>query len=250
MPRNTLLLDADQIAYKACFAVEQPIKWDEDTWTLHASEAEVAMVIENLVEKAKKDTGLHENILFGMSSSHNFRKELYPEYKSNRDDKRKPVALTFALQYIRDNWPTLTIPHLEADDVIGIMATKWKTSVIWAIDKDFLTVPCTIYFREKDLLFIDEEQASRNLMLQVLQGDPTDCYAGIEGVGPKKAEKYLEAYGYTWDSVLKLYKEHGYGYEYFETMARMARICRKRSDRYAWRPPVAEAAEHRLRPVR
>lgn len=207
------------------------------------------MVIESLIDTAKEETGLRDNLLFGMSSPTNYRKELYPLYKSNRDDKRKPVALQFGLQYIRNNYPWLMIPNLEADDVLGILGSKWATSVIWANDKDFLTVPCSL-FRQGQLLLIDEEQADYNLMIQTLTGDATDCFAGIEGVGPKKAEKYLKAYGPTWDNVLRVYKEHGYGYEYFETMARMARICRKRSDRYSWRPPTSEAHLHRMRPVR
>ena len=34
------LVDADIVAFKAAAAVERPVQWDDDLWTLHAYESE------------------------------------------------------------------------------------------------------------------------------------------------------------------------------------------------------------------
>ena len=36
---RTMLVDGDIIAYMCSTQMEEPIKWDDDTWTLHASES-------------------------------------------------------------------------------------------------------------------------------------------------------------------------------------------------------------------
>ena len=84
---------------------------------------------------------------------------------------------------------------LEADDVLGIIATmpenKGKVTVV-SDDKDLKTVgPSRLYRPMTDeLLEISEADADRYFLTQVLTGDVTDGYKGIPGIGPKKAEAY------------------------------------------------------------
>lgn len=238
MPINTLLLDADQFAYRAAFASEKVHDWGNDTITKVCDKQELRMAINNLVEQARADTGL-DKVLFGVSSAVNFRDSIWPDYKGNRDPRKKPIGLKSALAYIKDTFPTIGHPRLEADDVLGVCASHWKTSVLWANDKDFLTVPCSLYRstpKVSTLMEITEEQADKHLMLQTLTGDTTDNYEGIRGVGPAKAEKYLDSAGYTWIAVADCFIQNGYTFDYFVRMAKLARICRNIGDWCRWFP--------------
>ena len=77
-------------------------------------------------------------------------------------------------------------------------------------------------------------------MMQTLTGDTTDGYTGCPGIGPKTAEKILQAAlaeGTTeanpaqlreiyWQHVVKAYAKAGLSEEEALTQARVARICR------------------------
>lgn len=232
--RNVLLLDADQFCYRCCFAAEQPIQWDSHTVTKTMDMDIFKQSLDSMIETAKQETGL-TNVHFGLSSDVNFRKALWPEYKANRDPRKKPVGLNHALDYIRANFPTHSIHGLEADDVLGILAHRWKSSILWANDKDFLTVPMTLC-RKGEVIHISEEDANKQLMIQTITGDVTDNFKGIEGFGPVKAMRYLEGTDYSWTNVIRLFNEHDYSVRYAITMAKLARICRVKSDATSWFP--------------
>ena len=78
-----VLIDGDEVAYKAAFVSEVPIKWDEDTWTLHSSETDMIDSIETLIGQALKDTYC-EMTYVALSGRNNFRLDVYPEYKASR----------------------------------------------------------------------------------------------------------------------------------------------------------------------
>lgn len=238
MPINTLLLDADQFAYRSAFSCEKVHDWGDDTLTKVCDKKELVMAIDTLVDKARSDTGL-DKVLFGVSHSVNFRLGIWPDYKANRDPRKKPIGLQSALEHIKNTYPTIGHPRLEADDVLGVCASHWKTSCLWANDKDYLTVPCRLFRStptESKLMEITEEDADKQLMVQTLTGDSTDNYEGIRGIGPAKAEKYLESQGYTWKAVADCFIQNGYTYDYFIRMAKLARISRNTGDWLRWFP--------------
>ena len=229
-----LLLDGDAIAYRVAFSCEQPIKWDEDTWTVHASENEMMMQIDSYIEKAQKETGIKDYQIF-VSSRSNFRKDIDPDYKANRNDKRKPIGLSYCLYYL-ELLGSISDDSLEADDLIGINSSDTNT-VIYAIDKDFLTVPCFRWDeKEGKIVHNTIEQANYNLMLQTLCGDASDNYKGCQGIGPVKARKWLDDNGATWQSVLALYEKQGMTEEDCTRNARLARILRTKDELLTWRP--------------
>ena len=51
-----LLVDGDIIAYRTAAACEHPVKWDEDLWTLHTSEAEVMAELTKSIEALKESS--------------------------------------------------------------------------------------------------------------------------------------------------------------------------------------------------
>jgi DNA polymerase-1 len=170
-----------------------------------------------------------------LSSDVNFRKHIWPAYKANRSETVRPSALSPTKRALAARFKTFTIHGLEADDVMGILATsdRYASSVICSIDKDMAAVPATVFIPTKDMRprRIRSIQADRWWMMQTLHGDPVDGYQGIPRVGPKTAEAILtEAgldFGAMWEAVVAAYEQRGLTLDDAILTARLARILRR-----------------------
>ena len=231
---KTVLIDGDEVAYKAAFVSEVPIKWDEDTWTLHSSERDMIDAIQHLIEQAGKDTGC-DGFYIALSGKNNFRYDIFPEYKANRIGKRKPLGLKFCRQYILEEYLASMDDTLEADDLLAIEAVENPDTIIWSVDKDFLTVPCRL-FRNGQVHLITDEDADYWLKYQTLVGDAADNFKGASGFGPKKATKWLKDKGATWSAVRDAYKAAGQTEEDCTMNARLARILHTHEEKLNWKP--------------
>lgn len=232
MDKVTLLIDGDIVAYEAASAVEQEIDWGDDLHTLHSNLDDAKVLVE------KKLLGWQErfsaDLVIAFSDSTNFRKSIYPDYKGNRKDKRKPVAYRQLKSWMEGVWETYQRPTLEGDDVLGILATHPKAirgqKIIVSIDKDMKTVPGYVWNPEKDdqPVFIDELEANYWHMYQTLTGDTTDGYPGLPGCGPVKAKKLLDDIDplHWWDSIVEEYAKKGLHEGDALVQARCARILR------------------------
>lgn len=225
MSKPHILIDGDILIYEACFGVEQPIHWGNDMWTLHADAREAKQRLDvHIVELVETlNAGKYTVCL---SDSENFRKDLEPSYKANRNG-RKPIIYREVKDYVIEAWKAQVWGRLEADDVIGIKATSMKDTVIVSIDKDFKTVPGRIYNPSKADLGIYEvspSEADRWHLIQTLTGDRVDGYSGCPGIGPKKAEAIADG---GWPAVVDAYQKAGLSEEFAVTQARLARILRK-----------------------
>jgi DNA polymerase-1 len=229
---TVVLIDGDQIAYKAAFACEQEIKWNEDIWSLVSSESDVRSVIDAQIKQGKKETGA-SSVIVAVSGSDNFRKDICSSYKANRT-ARKPLGLKAALEYLKNEYEALCADRLEADDVIGIEAASNSNYIIWATDKDYFTVPCKLHQGGK-LYKISQKQADHNLRVQTITGDTVDNYKGVKGYGIKRAKAWLEKHHDTWQSVYDLFIKNGQTEHDFLTNAKLARIFRSSED-YTWKP--------------
>ncbi|QDP58047.1 MAG: putative ribonuclease H [Prokaryotic dsDNA virus sp.] len=231
---KTVLIDGDEVAYKAAFVSEVPIKWDEDTWTLHSSEREMIDAIQTIIKQAMKDT--HSDMFYvALSGSNNFRLNVYPEYKANRKNKRKPLGLKFCREYMLESYFASMDDTLEADDLLAIHAGEITDSVIWSVDKDFLTVPCNL-FRDGTVQVITKEDADYWLKYQTMVGDVADNFKGAVGFGPKKTTKWLKDKGATWNSVRNAFLSAGQTEDDCTTNAILARILRTEDEKLNWRP--------------
>lgn len=235
MPDNqkTLLLDGDQIVWKVCAACEYEVNWGRGIWSLYSDESTMLQTAMNVVTNARHNVPESTHIKMAFSSSTNFRKDLDPNYKGQRS-KRKPLGFTWLRDVMTEQYKAETWEGLEADDVIGIWAVEDPESVIWATDKDYLTVPCNLY-QSGVLRHITEEQADKNLMIQTITGDTADNYKGVKGYGPKKATDWLDKQGYTWQAVYDLFIKNKQTEDEFVTNAKLARILRSKED-INWRP--------------
>jgi DNA polymerase-1 len=222
-----LIIDGDMFLYRASFSTEVEIKWDEDTWTLHSSEKESQhsfdSCLRGVVNKLDKDAAF----ILAFSDTENYRYDIFPNYKANRRNTRKPLGLKALREWAIESYDSRVFPRLEADDVCGIMATEDPTFVAVSGDKDFGTLPITWYNMLRDeMRSVTHEEADKFHFIQTLAGDPTDGYMGVKGIGTKTAEKILEKDGYNWETVVATYEKAGLTEDDALVTARLARILR------------------------
>ena len=232
--------------------MEKETKWDEDTWTLYASEADTFFAADRYIENLQEDHGI-EDVVIAISCSENFRKDFYPDYKANRKGVRRPMTLKPLIEYFKQNYDHVVLPRIEADDVIGILVTEEPGKyLVDCIDKDMLTIP-GINLTHLDSP-VTELEAFRFHMAQTLMGDTADHYKGCPGIGEKRAFQFLnkvldenpEDYKKAlWDETLRLfekaYKDVNGGPEEALQMARVSKILTADlwdgSKPILWNPP-------------
>ncbi len=228
-----LLVDADITLYQACNDAEREICWDPDgernIWSLDTDLSVAKEIFSRKIEQYKAWTGV-EDALLVFSSRHNFRKTIVStDYKANRQGGRKPLGYNEVKLWARDLYETDERDGLEADDLIAWYATEYPGEyTIVSLDKDFFTIPGD-FFRvspkgQHKKYEISRVDAQKYFYKQVLTGDATDGYYGVPGFGSKTAEKWLDKYGYTWDSVVSAYKSKGLDEETALREARMAKL--------------------------
>lgn len=249
--KPTLLIDGDVVAYKTSFLSEQPFHWGDDLWTLHCDLKEVIGRTFSFIEELKEELNAGD-VIVALSHSDNFRKTLSPTYKANRVSMRKPVVLNQLKEWMKTAFKTEVWPNVEADDVIGVLATgAYKDKCITvSIDKDFKTLPVKHFNPNKPhegVNNVSQNEADYWFMYQTLVGDVTDGYSGCPGIGPKRAEGVLGDIGkgdiaYYWERVKACFKKAGLGETEAIAQARLARILRngeydeKKKEPILWKP--------------
>lgn len=238
---STLLVDADIIAYQIASVTEEPIRWDNEVWTLHSDEKECVRLIDDYYARLKEDTECVD-LVSCISDKKNFRKKILPTYKENRDNTRKPLTLKFCRDYIFKKYNGISKPNLEADDVIGILATSniiKGTKVICSIDKDLNQIAGLHYNpKEKEFYSITPLEGERNFYKQVLIGDQTDNYKGCPTYGEVKATRVLSTKKNFWKIILSCFEEQGLNEEDALVQARVARILQNQFYDFKKKKPI------------
>jgi DNA polymerase-1 len=161
-------------------------------------------------------------IVFDGVGGSSARRNLFPAYKANRNNSRMTNYSIFSskdeeqesinnqisrlIQYLQCLPVTvISIDGLEADDIIGYLASKFQKHeetarvTIMSADKDFLQlvsdkVHCYSptkkkIYTPKDVLDEFGVSSSNFLNYKILMGDTSDNIPGIAGLGPKKLIK-------------------------------------------------------------
>ncbi len=168
-------------------------------------------VIGMLKRLAKDYAGSPIAVVFD-AKGRSFRNELYPQYKANRpsmpDDLRVQIAPIHDI--IRAmGLPLLIIDGVEADDVIGTLASeatqKKRDVVISTSDKDLaqlvsdhVTLVDTMTDTRLDRDGVIAKfgvPPERIIDYLALMGDTSDNVPGVPKVGPKTAAKWIAEYG-------------------------------------------------------
>ncbi len=183
---------------------------------------------DSAVERMLRETRTDKAILC-FTGCDNFRYAVLPTYKANRRGAPRPVLLDVLIEHARQVWECRSEDSLEADDVMGIMATRSPRShVIASTDKDLKQVPGVHYNWRTDCMErVTTPDADYWFYFQVLTGDSTDGYSGCPGVGPRRAKAVLEGAGEDpWASVVAAFESKGLSEEDALAQARVARILR------------------------
>lgn len=223
---STILIDADIHMYRAISAAQSEVEWEEDVWAIQCDLKEAMIQFEGMISAVTDNGENAAKLCFSDRTGRNFRKELVdPTYKSNRVTK-KPVGFKPFRDKLFDTfaWQIVCKPALEADDVIGILATKPGADfIISSADKDLKTIPGK-HLVDGAIIEISPEEAIRFFYTQVLTGDPVDGYKGLPGCGPVKAGSILSKEGEPWANIVDAYVKAGFTEEDALRQARMARI--------------------------
>lgn len=174
------LIDGDIVCFRAAFSAE-----DESEPFIACARAST------MVEEIIAATGASEYRVF-LSGQDNFRYRVYPEYKANRLDAKRPKWEQQVKTFLELDWNAEWSKGCEADDLLGMYQTD--NTVICTIDKDLDNVPGLHYnFVKKELYNVTTEESTRNFYYQLLVGDTADGIKGVPGIGPKKASRILDS---------------------------------------------------------
>ena len=200
-----LLIDCDYIVYKCCAATETEIDFGEDLIVVTSNFTDAYKCVERELNKIKDEFGSFDEMILFFTSPNNFRKKILPEYKGHRQ-RKKPCAFKRVINALKLEYKVIVKDTLEADDTMGMYATRYPGNIIVSPDKDMRQIPGDLYdFKEK--VYITPEEGARWHLIQTLAGDNTDGYAGVPGIGIKKATKIFEEKGYTWKAVVETFEE-------------------------------------------
>lgn len=212
-PRELYLLDGSSYIYRAYYGYR-----DFATSTGMPTNAVFGFtkMLLNLLQENQPD---YLAVIFDPPREETFRRELYPEYKANRD--AMPEDLADQIQYIRKilqalNIATMKIAGFEADDVIATLARRYTSEELQVTvvtgDKDLMQIV------DQKISLLDTMRDKRSGPQEVLErfgvpaervpdvlglaGDTSDNIPGVPGVGEKTAAELVRRFG-SLEDVLK-----------------------------------------------
>lgn len=207
MNKKYILVDGSGYIFRAFYALP-PIS-RSDNLPVGAVYGFCNMLLKLLIERDGKDEIV---VVIFDAARKNFRNEIYPEYKTNRQEI--PAELVPQFSYIRKaveafNLPSIEQLGFEADDLIATYAELAKQNgdnvVIYSSDKDLMQLldtnvaifdPLKQKVVDKDVVFNKfGVEPSKVVDVQALIGDSTDNIPGVKGIGPKTASELINKYG-------------------------------------------------------
>ena len=241
-----ILCDADFIVYKACAAAETEIDWGDDTILVTSNFSDAYNATKRELTKLENKLGSLSTLILFFTDSINFRKKILPEYKGHRN-RKKPCGYKRVINALRKEYKVILKPTLEADDTMGIYATKYPGNIIASPDKDMRQIPGKLYNFDETFT-IDKDEGAKWHLIQTLAGDQTDGYGGVPGIGVKRAETLFKDKGYSWKTVVGAFVEKNLTEEDALVNARLAKILTaddydfKKKEPILWSP----SADYRI----
>jgi len=200
-----LLIDADFIVYKACAAAESEVDFGNDVILVTSNFSDALSASKREITKLENKFGTFTSVILFFSDSVNFRKKIFPAYKGHRN-RKKPCGYKRVIQALGKEYKVIIKPTLEADDSMGIYATKYPGNIIASPDKDMKQIPGQLYNFDETFTITPTEGAKWHL-IQTLAGDQTDGYGGVSGIGVKRAVSLFEDKGYSWKTVVTAFSD-------------------------------------------
>ena len=223
----TLLIDADYLAYKSCAACEDEVDYGDDLIVVTSRFNEVLDMFQRELMSIAECMGMFDDFILFFSSPVNFRKKISPDYKGHRN-RKKPCGYKRLLNWCGENYITIMVDGLEADDALGIYATDPIEAeaghILCSPDKDMRQIPGLLFDLTNPVTEITKEEGDRWHFVQTMSGDQTDGYAGIPSIGIKRATALLDQQGCTWETVVNAFESKDLTVEDALRNARLAKI--------------------------
>jgi 5'-3' exonuclease len=166
--KKLLLIDGDEFLFRAAAAVEHETKFNttlgEPDWSeppvhvLFSHPGRAWEVLEQMLDRIFERFKTEDHFLC-FTSPPNFRYGVDATYKNNRANSRKPLCYVQLREDVEAKYKCKAFPGLEADDVMGVLATmpmKKAQRIIVSQDKDMKTIPTTVW-NGKDLMTSQRE---------------------------------------------------------------------------------------------
>lgn len=201
---NYLFLDYDGFVAKSYFASISKDNTDKDK-----PEVILQNLIESALERAEKYFNNSEGVMaYKILSGHTFKKDIFPGYKGKRE---RNEGLGEFRDWVKKNEKGLLIAdNLEADDLITFCNSMINYSgLVFSDDKDlrkYNPVTCKLNPLEEVLANFSPLECEQ--YIQMITGDTIDNIKGIPRRGEMWARKYLDKNGYSFENVIKAYKEN------------------------------------------
>ena len=219
----SLLIDADYIVYKSCAAAETEIDFGDDIILVASKFSDAYRLVEQELYSIAECLGDFDNSILFFSDSINFRKSIDPAYKGHRN-RKKPCGYKRVINKLKEEYQVIVMPTLEADDALGIYATNEPGHIIVSPDKDMRQIPGELFNLTDPVETITPEEAYKWHFIQTLAGDQTDGYAGVPGIGIKRAIALFEKEGYTWETIVNAFADKDLDEDMALRNARLAKI--------------------------
>src|SRR5437763_3506430 len=216
MPRPLLAVDAPFLLYRSFFALPDSIKGAGD------NSVNALLGSANALLRIAADRDPRAIVgCFGAEAAE-YRVELYPPYPADRPPVPDPLAWQFeqAPEFSAAlGWSTESSPDLEADDLLGALASAEAAAggdaLIVTGDRDMyqcvgehvhvLYLKSGISgFEEVDAREVERRYGIAPALVPdfiALRGDPSDGLPGAPGVGPKTAAELLRSHGSLEDAI-------------------------------------------------
>jgi DNA polymerase-1 len=210
--KRLFLLDAMALIYRAYFALNKNPRINSKGLNTSATLG----FANTLLDLLKNERPTHIGVVFD-SAAPTMRHEEYKEYKAHREAMPEDISLSlpYIIELIRGfRIPLLIRDGYEADDIIGTLARRAEaegfTTYMVTPDKDFgqLVTEKTLIYKPgragepATIMGIKEvcakfgiERPEQVIDILGLWGDASDNIPGIPGIGEKRSQELIAAYG-------------------------------------------------------
>jgi DNA polymerase-1 len=205
MVKTFLLVDGSSYLYRAFHALpELKSPRGEPTGAIHG--------VLSMLKRLSSEYGAAARACVFDAKGKTFREDAYPQYKANRPSM--PEDLARQIEPLKEavaalGWSVLTVPGVEADDVIATLAEQAKREgwncIISTGDKDLaqlvdaqVTLVNTMSNEKLDTEGVRQKfgvAPAQIVDYLSLTGDAVDNVPGVDKVGPKTAAKWIQQFG-------------------------------------------------------
>ena len=99
------------------------VDWGNDVILVQSRFTEAYAMVERELFKVANNLGCFDDSILFFTDSINFRKRIDPAYKGHRN-RKKPCGYRRVINKLKEEYNVVVMPELEADDAMGIYATK------------------------------------------------------------------------------------------------------------------------------